>query len=178
MWNDFLASPSEASLGVYLHALQDSYAHRGFGAFFGHIFRGHGPDKTYKNIDKAMEMAEATYNTLVDAAKAMGVKGKAVAFDAIKDKIKAYLNINEKDDKDGSKRDAAFKDLIATIVTSAGGTAEDAEKVYQRVMQAIRDFGTDRDSNVQSIRQSSLLNSESIQEEEEMLYVYRNRLQQ
>jgi RHS repeat-associated protein len=49
------------ALGQYFHALQDSYSHEGFGWFWGHLFRGHKPDKTYNDPEKANEMARDTY---------------------------------------------------------------------------------------------------------------------
>ncbi len=46
-------------LGQYLHALQDSYSHEGFGPKYGHWT--HRPDKTYRDPEKANRMARDTY---------------------------------------------------------------------------------------------------------------------
>ena len=60
----------EQALGLYLHADQDSYSHSGYGAFFGHLFFGHHPDKTYNDPDKADVMAGSTYSALRQAGLA------------------------------------------------------------------------------------------------------------
>ncbi|HZY30750.1 MAG TPA: RHS repeat-associated core domain-containing protein, partial [Candidatus Methylomirabilis sp.] len=51
-------------LGQYLHALQDSYSHEGYPPWRGHLFRGHRPDKTYNDPEKASRMARDTYNRI------------------------------------------------------------------------------------------------------------------
>ncbi len=52
------------AMGMYLHALQDFYAHAEFGPERGHLFQGHGPDKTYNDPEKANKMAKDTYNAI------------------------------------------------------------------------------------------------------------------
>ena len=51
-------------LGQYLHALQDSYSHEGFGPWLGHSYLLSLPDKTYRNPEKANRMARDTYSRL------------------------------------------------------------------------------------------------------------------
>jgi hypothetical protein len=52
------------ALGMYLHALQDSYSHAGFDPDFGHLMAGSDPDKTYLDPDKANAMARDTYDAI------------------------------------------------------------------------------------------------------------------
>ncbi len=47
-----------------MHAYQDSWSHEGWYSGFGHAVAGHSPDHPYADVDKAMEMAEATYNMM------------------------------------------------------------------------------------------------------------------
>ncbi|MBI4380399.1 MAG: hypothetical protein HY574_04325, partial [candidate division NC10 bacterium] len=50
-------------LGQYLHAFQDSYSHEGLTPG-KHLLRGHAPDKTYNDPEKANQMARDSYNRL------------------------------------------------------------------------------------------------------------------
>lgn len=52
-----------AELGMYLHALQDSYAHEDYGPVRGHA-PWHAPDKTYTDPQKANRMARDTYDSI------------------------------------------------------------------------------------------------------------------
>lgn len=92
-----------ALLGIYLHAKQDSYSHRGFGFVFGHLFAGHAPDKTYNDPKKANEMAEDTYNRLMDAAKRFGPTATPVPFD---NSIRKFINNFNRSRSDSRKRRA------------------------------------------------------------------------
>jgi hypothetical protein len=56
------------SLGTFMHAEQDSFAHEGDGPVIGHVLEWHAPDKTYNNPGKADRMALDTYNRLIIAA--------------------------------------------------------------------------------------------------------------
>lgn len=60
---------SLGGLGVYLHALQDSYSHKGYGVTWGHLSDLHKPDKTAGNYDNSAAMAGATWQALQDWAK-------------------------------------------------------------------------------------------------------------
>jgi RHS repeat-associated protein len=76
LWNNFAESAvgvsSETttlgSLGVFMHAQQDSYSHEGYGPVLGHGLAGHAPDKTYNNPGKADRMALDSFNRLTTAA--------------------------------------------------------------------------------------------------------------
>jgi RHS repeat-associated protein len=57
-------------LGTYMHALQDSFSHAGFGPRLGHLFAGHAPDKTFKDVLKANIMARESYDALAKALAA------------------------------------------------------------------------------------------------------------
>ncbi|MGV8931796.1 MAG: RHS repeat domain-containing protein [Luteimonas sp.] len=80
LYQDFKKSGSPATMGKYLHALQDSSSHAGYGARFGHLSDGHAPDKTYNDIAKADGMARATYNTILNSRGAFSVGGQTVSF--------------------------------------------------------------------------------------------------
>ena len=80
MYQDFKQSGSPARMGTYLHALQDSFSHAGYGARFGHLSDGHAPDKTYNDVAKADRMARATYNTILNSRGAFSVGGQTVPF--------------------------------------------------------------------------------------------------
>ena len=57
-------------LGSYLHYYQDSYSHAGYeSSFIGHGYMGHYPDYTNSDVEKALRMADATFNALNDYAK-------------------------------------------------------------------------------------------------------------
>jgi RHS repeat-associated protein len=51
-------------IGQYLHALQDSFSHAGFGATIGHIYFGELPDLTYLDVKRADTMAKQTFYKL------------------------------------------------------------------------------------------------------------------
>lgn len=67
VWDFAMSARSAEGVGVYLHLQQDSFSHAGFSPGAGHLFKGHGPDKTYNDIPKANEMAHDTYARLTDA---------------------------------------------------------------------------------------------------------------
>ena len=52
------------ALGMYLHALQDSYSHAGYNPDYGHLRDLSEPDKTYNDPEKANRMARDTYNAI------------------------------------------------------------------------------------------------------------------
>ena len=62
MWGASLEG-GVAELGMYLHALQDSYAHEDYGPVRGHA-PWHAPDKTYNDPQKANRMARDTYDSI------------------------------------------------------------------------------------------------------------------
>ncbi len=100
MYKTFLKSGSPKDLGIYLHALQDSYSHAGFGARFGHLSAGHAPDKTYNDVNKADRMAKRVFDILVSAKQTINdAKGKnPVSYDDIESLIKDFNRVdnNEK----------------------------------------------------------------------------------
>jgi hypothetical protein len=49
--------------GQYLHALEDSYSHRGYSAVLGHVFDAR-PDQAWRDPKKALEMASDKFNRL------------------------------------------------------------------------------------------------------------------
>src|SRR5437773_11085701 len=61
---------SRFGLGRYLHYLQDTFSHAGFtNSVYGHLFGGHGPDKTSNDVGKAAQMSTATWFAIRDWIK-------------------------------------------------------------------------------------------------------------
>jgi RHS repeat-associated protein len=83
LWQNFETAKTVSSLGVYLHAFEDSFAHAGFGAKYGHASAGTAPDKTANDAPKADKMARAVYDQLLQAARIMGTTRKSVAWEKI-----------------------------------------------------------------------------------------------
>ena len=91
-----LESGSAADIGVFLHAGQDRFSHRGFRDFGGPGVVGHGlagkaPDRTMNDPSKALAAAQWTFNALV------AVRGEAppVAFGEISSLVLARLQLGE-----------------------------------------------------------------------------------
>ena len=77
-------------LGQYLHALQDSYSHEGFGPRFGHAIAGHAPDKTYNDPEKANRMARDTYNRVRQYLQAITGQPVPDYWDQIRDQVDRF----------------------------------------------------------------------------------------
>ena len=80
LWDQFNTTGLTDDLGIYLHALQDSYSHAGYGPVFGQTWNLHPTtweytDDTFRDVAKADTMAEDTYNHLDSAAEIMESKG-------------------------------------------------------------------------------------------------------
>jgi RHS repeat-associated protein len=61
------AARSPAELGAALHSVQDSFSHEGYGWPFGHGHMnviGRSPDDPWRDVPKAMEMAETSFELL------------------------------------------------------------------------------------------------------------------
>ncbi len=59
-----------ANLGIFLHHLQDTFAHDGFtNSLYGHGGAGHKPDKTATDIAKAELMARATWEAIINYSR-------------------------------------------------------------------------------------------------------------
>jgi hypothetical protein len=96
MLNDFKKSGTAADLGAYLHALQDSFSHAGFGPRFGHASQFKAPDKTYNDPKKANNMANATY----DAIRNSGLAWQpATPWDTIKGAVNEFNSAKTPDQK-------------------------------------------------------------------------------
>jgi RHS repeat-associated protein len=83
-------------LGTALHVLQDSlYAHKGYKAPFGHVvdtLLGRNPDETFRDVEKALEMAQQTLNVLT---RFRGVESKKID----KGFLRNYFKTREIEDK-------------------------------------------------------------------------------
>jgi hypothetical protein len=63
-------------LGRYLHYLQDTFSHSGYGSsFYGHGPDLHYVDKTDNDVEKAVRMAASTWYALQDYARSKGKCG-------------------------------------------------------------------------------------------------------
>jgi RHS repeat-associated protein len=101
LWASFTESKTPETLGVFLHAGQDRFAHAGYRPFSGHTAYGHGPDKTANDPGKADEMAATTYMKLVAAAEIMGLDADArVPFSAISALVQDFNDARTRRDKD------------------------------------------------------------------------------
>jgi hypothetical protein len=89
--------------GIGLHTYQDSWAHEGFGPGIGHLFQGHEPDWPWKNIDKSMEMAEATYDRLAEYMKANHDSNPLKSWDDVKATVKSLLEEYDSKDEGNTK---------------------------------------------------------------------------
>jgi RHS repeat-associated protein len=173
----FVDSPTFKNLGTLFHAFQDSYSHAGFGWFLGHALAGHKPDQTWRpeNIDKAMDMAKATYNMLSAAldhmiAKGVVTKGIKVEYSVIEQSVREFLL--QKEEKDIQ---VYFRKLIEKIVGAQGGTPQDVDAIINEVNARIAQLGTEDDPVIQEIRRSYRFTYTTLYEEE-AIYNYRLRL--
>jgi RHS repeat-associated protein len=101
LWDCFQNSGSEADLGIFLHAEQDSFSHQGFGPKVGHGLsfnpheglNPHGPDKTYNNPTKAYFMAVDTYKALRAAVPRLTGGGGGVALSVLQPYLRAFSEV-------------------------------------------------------------------------------------
>jgi hypothetical protein len=102
LWVRFEASGDAEDLGVYLHALQDSFSHEGYGPDFGHLAAGHAPDLTHNDPEKADQMAAASYVKLVEAAETMGLEStRRVPYAAISGLVQLFNDAETEEEKLG-----------------------------------------------------------------------------
>jgi hypothetical protein len=83
LWSQFETSHEIPKLSMYLHALQDSFYHQGFGWVLGHIFKGHQPDQSWlaQNFVKNHEVLIQTYSKLLAAAPLLKQQQAAIPFE-------------------------------------------------------------------------------------------------
>jgi RHS repeat-associated protein len=83
-------------LGRALHVLQDSlYAHLGYKVPFGHVWdtlTGKNPDLTYRDVEKALRMAQHTLDILIGFR---GTEGKRIN----EEFLRSYFQTRNKEDK-------------------------------------------------------------------------------
>ncbi len=122
-------------LGMYMHVLQDTFSHRGFGPGKGQMgsavdeegnvvssikpTRWHEVDDPSKRPKLAFEMASEVFNTLCEAVKICQSKKtiklsySAVTWESIKDEIWNFCN-----EKDANKREKIATDLAGKFLFS------------------------------------------------------------
>jgi RHS repeat-associated protein len=97
MWANFELGRSVTALGEYMHALQDSYSHQGFGAKYGHASAGKAPDRTTTNPAKANQMAVATYGRLLAARGTLLATNEAIPYSRIQELVAKFNRANDKE---------------------------------------------------------------------------------
>ena len=126
LWNEFAADPSARSLGTYLHTLQDSYAHQGYGHRDGHRSAGTAPDITANNPGRANQMAQDTYGRLVTSV-AIKQAGRSSSFQSVSwDKLSPLVNQFNRARNETEKRKAL--DAIKKLIEAERRRAEEAKK--------------------------------------------------
>ncbi len=93
LWSQFEASHNVAHLSMYLHAIQDSIYHRGFGWILGHVFKGHQPDQSWlpQNFAKNQEVLQLTYSKLLAATPLLKQQHGAIPFGNFSEAATAFL---------------------------------------------------------------------------------------
>lgn len=108
LFNGYSTGNTLDLLGMYLHTVQDSFSHEGFGPKAGQLWppwTGSTPDKTYNDPAKADRMAKATFDALVKAASKFakaqsGLQiGKPVAWEKIEPYVQAFNRAKTDEDK-------------------------------------------------------------------------------
>lgn len=64
-------------LGNYLHALEDLFSHRNYGAGVGHLFTWHAADKPWHDPGAVVQMAVGKFDALIAYGEACGGKSAA-----------------------------------------------------------------------------------------------------
>ncbi len=98
LWQRALDGGPDA-LGQYLHALQDSYSHEGFGPRLGHASAGHAPDKTYNDPEKANRMARDSYNRVRQYLQVTTGQEIPDQWDQIRDQVDRFNRARTANDK-------------------------------------------------------------------------------
>jgi len=109
LWGKFEESRNLTDLGSFFHPEQDSYSHKGFGWFFGHLFAGHEPDITKNDPEKADNMAKDTLDKLHSAQCQCSSEDNGL-WNAIAADVDKF-NKDQWDDKDTKKQEQKLKDL-------------------------------------------------------------------
>ena len=63
---DRITNKQYRNIGLFLHAFEDLYSHRGYDYEYGHLLAGHGPDKPWNNPSVTQAMVTAKFNALKD----------------------------------------------------------------------------------------------------------------
>jgi hypothetical protein len=86
-------------IGQYLHAFQDSFSHRGFGATYGHIDLGHIPDFPWTQAGEFLRMVRLTLQSLVairSACPSGSMTARTGEATSAIDKIQAWADERER----------------------------------------------------------------------------------
>jgi hypothetical protein len=144
LWQKFLAAPSAQSLGIYLHALQDAFEHKGYGWILGHFWKGERPDQSWRpeNAVKADAMASACYQKTLEAARFMGVPRAAVDYRQIAAGVGAFLR-SDKDDV----RSSTFTRLMEGIAREQGASQAEAVSVLEKMDQTMQGYASQLNLN-------------------------------
>ena len=135
LWSQFETSPEIPKLSMYLHALQDSVYHQGFGWMLGHLFKGHQPDQSWlpQNFLKNQEVVSLTYQKLIAAAPLLQQDQAAIQFETISEAATAFLQAASRNEKS-----AQFRLLCSRIEKPVV-----AERLLYRMQRAITRYDSD-----------------------------------
>jgi RHS repeat-associated protein len=115
--------------GIYLHVLQDAFAHEGYGPKYGHSEDGHAPDYTKTDPDRADKMVKKTLEQLCRFAKETGCcetcdPGATLLW--VADEVKKFIGVEGGDGSLARKAEAlgmtADRDLSRRPVLAPSGT--------------------------------------------------------
>lgn len=134
LWQEFLNTRDVAQLSMYLHALQDSYYHKGFGWVFGHMFAGHKPDQSWRvaNFGKNQEVAQLTFQKLCEAAPIMEQNSANLTFDKFADAVRAFLQAPNPEAQTNT-----YSALCAQIVEFKTGDRNAVNSMLARIHQSV-----------------------------------------
>ena len=132
-----------ALLGIGLHTLQDSYKHAGYDGTRGHVGADPNPDDVSLQPKLALEIAEATFHSLVHARRLLGCGGSASAPPWEERLKQIYTDSHgEGTDRDArwarAIRDAFGDDYRAWEQTRAGWLAAGGGDAFGRALGRIR----------------------------------------
>ena len=133
LWSQFETSPEIPKLSMYLHALQDSVYHQGFGWVLGHLLKGHKPDQSWlaHNFAKNKEVTRLTYLKLLEAAPLLQQRGAVVQFESISAEAADFLQAASEIEKGQN-----FRALCHRI--TAANTTENV--LLRRIQQAMTTY--------------------------------------
>ena len=137
LWLQFENSHAIPQLSNYLHALQDSIYHQGFGWMLGHMFKGHQPDQSWlpQNFAKNHEVLQRTYAILLAAAPVLKQQHAAIPFENFSVVATSFLQANSLNEKSQKFL------LLCARIENSGSSA----KLLSRIQLAMATYDSNPD---------------------------------